>query len=172
VVDLSPFDLVIGRSFETVAEWFEPVLQRGRQAAFVDTGFLRALIVDDDQFATEARPHFQAAQQTRFYTTNLVLAETVRQLAKDSASDYPTKSRRFGTCTELVIGAAPIWVCAPPRDVVLAAYTELLSLRIVVPDLDLTDCLSLAVLKYAEHRRVFGFDSHFRVFGAALEPRP
>ena len=39
-----------------------------------------------------------------------------------------------------------------------------------MPDLDLTDCLSIAVLNYARHKRVFGFDKHFTVFGARLEP--
>jgi predicted nucleic acid-binding protein len=171
MLDLSVHPLTIGRDANDIAVWFAPVFERGRAAVFVDTGFLRAILFEEDQYSVEARAHFNAYADGNIYTTNLVLAETVRQITKDRASDFPSRARRFGACSELVLGSARIWVCAPPRDVLFEAYEVLAEARAARSDLDLTDCLSLSVLQYARHRRVFGFDDHFRVFGAALEPR-
>ncbi len=171
MLDLNDYGLVIGRPSDSTADWFEPVLSRGRGAVFLDTGFLRALLIDDDQYVNEAREHFAKSKQQNFYTTDLVLAEIVRQSAKDSSADYPTRRRRVSECGRLILGDAFVWICSPPRDFVLHAFETLIEARETREDLDLTDCLSLAVLDYAEHRRVFGFDDHFRIFGAALEPR-
>lgn len=169
MVDLTRHSLTIGRAASDVEEWFRPVLDRGRGAAFIDTGFLKGLFFDRDQYSATARAHFAAASGN-FYTTNLVLAETVRQIAKDSGVDYPTKSFMFDKCTELMIDSGTVFVCVPPRDILLDAYQELSNARSDQPSLDLCDCLSIMVLEHAQHRRVFGFDSHFTVFGALLEP--
>src|SRR5438445_2552717 len=169
MVDLSRHSLTIGRAASEVAEWFRPVLDRGRGAAFIDTGFLKGLFFDRDQYAATARAHFAVASGN-FYTTNLVLAEAVRQITKDKLSDYPTKNLMFDRCTELMIDSGSVFVCAPPRDLVLGAYQELSDARLVQPSLDLCDCLSIIVLEHAQHRRVFGFDAHFSTFGALLEP--
>jgi predicted nucleic acid-binding protein len=170
MVDLTKHSLTIGRPASDVADWFRPVLDRGRGAAFIDTGFLKGLFFDSDQYTATARAHFEAASGN-FYTTNLVLAEAVRQIAKDKIADYPTKSFMFDKCTDLMIGSGRVFVCVPPRELVLSAYQELSEARPSQPGLDLCDCLSVIVLEHAQHRRVFGFDSHFSIFGAQLEPR-
>lgn len=169
MVDLSSYNLTIGRPAKEVADWFRPVLDRGRGAAFVDTGFLKALIFEGDQYATPARSLFNRASGN-FYTTSLVLAEVVRQITKDTGASHPTKTLMFSKCTELMIDTGTIFVCVPPRDVVLGAYQELRDARVFLPSLDLCDLLSITVLEHAQHRRVFGFDSHFSSFGASLEP--
>lgn len=137
---------------------------------FVDTGFIKALIDHADAYSAAARRHFSSSRGITYYTTNLVLAEVARQIAKDKGSDFPTRSTWFGRCTELLISTETIYVCSPPRDVVLEAYALLTSARESIPKLDLCDALSVVVLDYAKHRRVFGFDSHFTSFGANLEP--
>ena len=76
----------------------------------------------------------------------------------------------FNKCTELMIESGTVFVCVPPRDILLNAYQELSNARAAQPSLDLCDCLSIMVLEHARHRRVFGFDSHFTTFGALLEP--
>jgi predicted nucleic acid-binding protein len=170
MVDLSSYDLIIGRSFQGTDAWFDPVLERGRGAVFVDTGFFRALLDDRDQYSEEAREHFRKAAGQNFYTTNLVVAEVVRQICKNSSIDFDMKGRRLGDCRTLAIETAQVWICAPPRELVIQAYAYLVDARSFAPSLDLTDALSLVVLNYAQHRRVFGFDGCFRSFGAALEP--
>lgn len=171
MIDLSNHGLGIDRAYGEVAEWFRPVLDRGRGAAFVDTGFLKALISDDDSYAPSAQRHYkESALGTNFYTTSLVLAEAVRQVAKQKGIDYPTQQRQFEQCSEILVDRAYVFVCHPPRDILMKAYEELRETRQTAPTLDLSDALSVAVLDYARHRRVFGFDRHFRVFGAQLEP--
>ena len=81
MLNLSDYPLNIGIAEKEAAEWFYPVLDRGRGAAFIDTGFLRGLFFDNDPYATTARSYFASASGN-FYTTNLVLAETVRQTQK------------------------------------------------------------------------------------------
>jgi len=169
MVNLSGYSLTIGRPASEVADWFRPVLDRGRGAAFVDTGFLKGLFFDKDQYAATARALFTRASGN-FYTTNLVLAEAVRQITKESGVDHQTKALMFDRCTELMINTGTIFVCVPPRDIILDAYQELRDARVAQPSLDLCDLLSVTVLEHAQHRRVFGFDHHFSSFGASLEP--
>jgi predicted nucleic acid-binding protein len=171
VFDLSTYSLGIDRAYEGVQDWFRPVLDRGRGAAFVDTGFLKAIINDKDPLAPPAKRHYEeSVAGTNFYTTSLVLAEAVRQVAKQKGIDFPTQQRQFERCSELLIDRAHVFVCHPPREVLMSAYEALRETRQTEPTLDLSDALSIAVLDYARHRRVFGFDGHFRTFGAQLEP--
>ena len=169
MLNLSDYPLNIGIAEKEAAEWFYPVLDRGRGAAFIDTGFLRGLFFDNDPYATTARSYFASASGN-FYTTNLVLAETVRQISKAKGTDVPTKTVMFGKCTHLLVDTNTIYVCAPPRSLIMNAYRELKEIRQSIPALDLCDLLSIAVLEHAQHRRVFGFDSHFTTYGAQLEP--
>jgi predicted nucleic acid-binding protein len=167
--DLTKYSVRVAIPFQQTADWFMPVLNRGRDAVFVDTGFLKALIDHTDQYTTPARLHFAIAK-ANFYTTNLVLAETVRQIAKTKGIDWVTKTRRFGRCDDLLIDTGRIFVCAPPRELILEAYGELKEARLWSRSLDLCDILSVTVLNYANHRRVFSFDNDFKQFGAMLEP--
>lgn len=171
MLNLSTYGLLIERASNEVDSWFRPVFENGRGAAFVDTGFLKAVIDDNDSLSAVARRHYgESAVDTNFYTTSFVLAETVRQIAKQKGIDYPTQQRWFEQCSELLIDRAQVFVCHPPRDLLMKAYEELRESRQTAPTLDLSDALSIVVLDYARHRRVFGFDSHFSVFGAQLEP--
>jgi predicted nucleic acid-binding protein len=169
MLDLSKYGMRIALPLQDVDDWFQPVFNRGRDAVFVDTGFLKGLVDDTDQFSNIARLHFASAK-ANFYTTNLVLAETVRHIAKTKGVDWATKSRRFGRCEELLIDNDRVFVCAPPRELIIQAYDELKEARAWSQSLDLCDILSVTVLNYAHHGRVFSFDNDFRQFGARLEP--
>jgi len=175
MIDLSLYNLTLGRTLEGAAEWFRPVLDRGRGAALIDTGFLRAMIDENDQYAFDARKYYDdSAPSTHFYTTSLVLAETVRQIAKGKPRgghvDYAMRQRWFDQCSEILIDRTYVFVCHPPRELLISAYQELRATRQIMPSLDLCDALSVSVLDYAQHRRVFGFDGHFNTFGAQVEP--
>lgn len=170
MIDLSTYNPQIGCQEPNVPEWLRPVIFRGRGAAFVDTGFLKALIDQRDQYHDIAKAHLDASVVTNFYSTSLVLNEVVRQIAKEKGIDYPTRNAWFGKCTELFFDHDSIYVCQPPRDIIIETYDQLSIDRDVLPDLDLCDALSINVLKYAKHNRVFGFDSHLTIFGASIEP--
>jgi predicted nucleic acid-binding protein len=154
MVDLSPYPTRIDKPFQDIEEWFRPVIERGRDAVFIDTGFIRALLIDEGG-RTEIAKYFLEATPANFYTTDLVLAEVVRQVVK-SKGDTTSREQQFKECSELLINTSVIFVCAPPREVVLQAYDELVEARQTEPKLDLCDMLSIVVLDYAMHRRVFG----------------
>jgi predicted nucleic acid-binding protein len=168
MIDLSNYNLTIGKEIAEIDDWFKPVFDRGRGASFIDTGFLRALLYEKDQYSAIAKNHFKGAV-ANFYTTNLVLAEIVRQIAKSNDS-FIVKKNTFDNCHSLLIESNAIYVCAPPREIILKAVRELKQSQEIDSKLDLCDILSITVLDYANHKRVFGFDSHFSVFGAQLEP--
>lgn len=168
MINLSSYNLTIGRT-ASAADWFGPILARGRGAAFVDTGFITALIFKDDQYSRDAQRAFRVSR-ANFYTTNLVLAEVVRQITKAGNLNASLKNQHFAQCSRILVDSEDILVCAPPRDIVITAYSALRESRTIHPSLDLCDLLSLVVLDYAHHRRVLGFDTHFRSFGAQLEP--
>jgi predicted nucleic acid-binding protein len=167
MIDLSPYPLTIGTT--SGEPWMQPVLDRGRGAAFVDTGFIRALMDGNDRYHARAESHFKRAT-VNCYTTSLVLAEAIRQVAKSDGLNYRMRTQWFDFCKSALIDTERIYVCVPPRIVLMEAFRELESMRPSLPDLDLCDTLSIAVLNHASHKRVFGFDSHFTTFGAQLEP--
>lgn len=120
MLDLSKYGAQIAVPYKEADDWFKPVLDRGRDGVFVDTAFLKALVDHKDHFSPVARPHFDSAK-ANFYTTSLVLAETVRQIAKTKGVDWTTKMRRFGRCEELLIDNDRVFVCAPPRELIIQA---------------------------------------------------
>ena len=171
VVDLSKYPTNIDLSREEVEDWFRPVFERGRAAVFVDTGFLRALIFQGDQYSYVAEEQFEGAVHTNAYTTTLVLAELVRQLAKDKKSREFERDSMFEKFSDLVFESGRFVVCSPPVALARQAYEELLCPGRRIVGLDLCDAVSMKVLEYARHRRVFGFDRrHFQEAGALVEP--
>ena len=169
MVDLSRYSHRIGLDGHVVS-WFEQVVARGRDAAFVDTCYLRALLDTGDQGHEAARVHFDGAS-ANLYTTSLVLAEIARQIAKHKVADYRLKARMFGECGELLIDTGRVFVCSPDHEAMIGAYQLMQNLRDELDHkLDLCDALSMFVLGYAQHNRVFGFDRHFRAVGGMVEP--
>lgn len=168
MLDLWRHSPKIARPFDEADEWFRPVIHNGRGAAFVDTSFLIALINPDDQFHSDAEKLFLNST-ARYYTTAMVIAETVRLIVK---GDSRTRERHFGLCSDFVLRNNLVVVCNPPREFVMQCYGEFVESRQQIDvKLDLCDYISAAVLDYARHRRVFGFDRrHFTSLGALLEP--
>jgi predicted nucleic acid-binding protein len=173
MVDLNEYGLTIGIEADRVEGWFKPVLSRGRGAVFVDTGFLRGLFTSsgEDQYSSQATAHFDGAAATNFYTTDLVLAEAVRQIAKEKGLSGNKRKKWFRECSQLVVSpSVDIFVCAPPRKYVMRSRKILQNTGLVQTGVDLCDVLTGVVLDYACHRRIFGFDSDLAKFGAQLEP--
>jgi predicted nucleic acid-binding protein len=168
MLDLTRHSPRIERSLDDADEWFRPVIDNGRGAAFVDTSFLIALISADDQFHDAAERLFDNST-ARYYTTAMVVAEAVRQIVKGANR---AREGLLERCTEFVLRNALVVVCSPPREFVLQSYREFIEIRGSIDvKLDFGDYISMAVLDYARHRRVFGFDRrHFTALGALLEP--
>ena len=169
MITLAEYSPLIRALPEEVEEWFRPVLDKGRGAAFVDTGFIRALVDTKDQYHTSAKRVFESISNTNIYTTSLVLAEIMRQVAKGDADRY-RKSQWFGKCEEYIYEKRSIFVCYPPEEAYDVAFALLKEGRQVEPKLDLCDAMTICVLDHAKHKRVLGFDRHLGSFGAQLEP--
>lgn len=145
------------------------MVDAGRNAAFVDTGYIRALLDErDERHATVRR--FHEGLSASLYTSALVVAEAVRQFAKADQVSQDWRWARVESLTAIFARDYGITVCAPPDNVIGAALDELTEMQRFLVRLDLCDLVSMLVLDLLSHRRVLGFDDHFRSIGASLEP--
>lgn len=165
---LSKFTPVI-RASENSEDWLQPVIRNGRGAAFIDTGFLRGLLDETDQYHDISRIHFEDISGTALYTTSFVLLEVTRQIAKHKQVSKFQIDNMLIQAEALFVNDTVITICIPNRRIVDLSMRRLCELRRQV-DLDLCDVTSISVLEYAQHSRVLGYDQHLAYFGANLEP--
>lgn len=170
MIDIGGHPLTLGFRFDEPPDWLRPMVDLGRRdAAFVDTGYLLALSDPNDPYHSIATDHWNGSALIG-YTTQLVLAETVRGLAKRKGLTQSIRVARVEHLKRLTIDENDIIVCAPPRELVLRAFRELIDMQRILDKLDLCDCCSMLALDEAQHRRVLTFDNtHFGAVGAFLE---
>lgn len=170
MIDVGHHPLTLGVGFAQAPSWATALVDLGRRdAAFVDTGFLVALLHSNDGLHELANEHWEN-NTFLTYTTPLVIAEVVRQLAKARAVPQPWRLERVSNVRRMIVDRKEIVVCDTPRELINAALRELDEMQKTIDRLDLCDCLSMMVLDSLMHRRVFGFDSDFQIVGATLEP--
>lgn len=166
---LSSFSPII-RAPADSEDWFQPVINRGRGAAFIDTGFLRGLLDETDQYHTISKLHFDEIKGTSLYTTSFVLLEVTRQISKNKQISRDKSREMLDYAANLMVEDQVILVCVPSRRIIDLSLNRLCELRRTVNKLDLCDVTSITVLEYAQHARVLGYDQHLSYFGAQLEP--
>ena len=169
VIDVGAYALVLDVRASDVPAWLLPVVEGGRDAAFVDTGYIRALLDERDARHGVVR-QFHEGLSASLYTSALVVAEAARQLAKAGRVDQAWRWDRVDALASIFVHQRRITICAPPDDVVAAGLRRLSEMQRVITGLDLCDLMSMVVLDMLNHRRVLGFDNHFRTIGASLEP--
>jgi predicted nucleic acid-binding protein len=169
LIALGDHPLSLGVRRDEAPEWLWPLIDAGRDAAYVDTGYLRALVDDGDGHHAVVADHWRSTKAI-FYTSPLVVAEAVRQVAKHGGVNQQWRWDRVNDTKVLFVDDRMILVCAPPDEVVRLALVELVNMQQILVRLDLCDSLSMVILNVLRHRRVLGFDDHFRSVGAALEP--
>ena len=161
---------MLGVGLEEAPEWLRPLLEAGRDAAYVDTWYLRALLDDYDDYHAVVDAHWEVTT-ANFYTSPLVVAEAVRHLAKHGGGvSHQWRWDRVNRTKTMIVDDRVILICAVPTQVFEHALVELVDMQQSLPKLDLCDSLSMVILNALQHRRVLGSDDHFRVVGAALEP--
>jgi predicted nucleic acid-binding protein len=165
LIDVGKYGLVLEVSTEQVPPWLRPVIDAGRDAAFVDTSYLRALLDerDDRHGAVTA---FHGGLSASLYTSALVVAEAARQFAKAKAVNQQWRWERVETLARILAVEQHMVICAPPDAAVRDALLALSDNQRLLGRLDLCDSLSMLVLDALRHRRVLGFDDHFRAIGA------
>jgi predicted nucleic acid-binding protein len=170
LIDIGGHSLLIGVPRAEVPDWALAVLEQGRRdAAYVDTGYLRALVDPRDSHHAVVREHWRV-NKTVAYTSSLVASEATRQLAKAKGVDQHWRWDKVESVKRLMIDDRSVIVCSPPRDVVLQAMAVLVELQRSLIRLGLCDCVTLLMLDVLRHRRVLGFDDHLNAVGASLEP--
>lgn len=169
MISIGSYPLLLGVERPCAPRWAIPIIDAGRDAAYVDTGYLKALFDDADQYHTVARAHWQTTKAV-LYTSSLVLGEVYRQFAKTGRRDQTWRWTCVRTVTQFVMVDRRILVCCPPHDVLERAIKELGEMQESLVRLDLCDSLSMVILDTMRHRRVLSFDDHFRSVGASLEP--
>jgi predicted nucleic acid-binding protein len=169
MIDVGRYSLVLDVEAARVAPWLRPVLEAGRDAAFVDTGYLRALLDErDDRHGAVGA--FHMGLSASLYTSSLVVTEAARQFAKASNVSQAWCWGRVEQLADVLSYERGITICSPPTEVIHDALGRLKPMQRVLGGLDLCDLVSMLVLDGLSHRRVLGFDNHFRAVGAALEP--
>jgi predicted nucleic acid-binding protein len=169
VIDVGGYGLVLAATPADVAPWLRPVIEAGRDAAFVDTSYIRALLDDrDDRHA--AVDAFHNGLSASLYTSALVVAEAARQFAKAERVGQDWRWQRVEQLTAILATEEQMVICAPPETVIRDALAVLNDMQRVLLRLDLCDLVSMLALEALNHRRVLGFDDHFRAVGASLEP--
>jgi predicted nucleic acid-binding protein len=169
LIALGDHPLSLGVRRDQAPEWLQPLIDAGRDAAYIDTGYLRGLVDERDERHLIVTDHWRSTKAV-FYTSPLVVAEAVRQVAKHGGVDQEWRWEKIDQTKTLFIDDRMILVCAPPDEVVRTALVELVNMQRILVRLDLCDSLSMVILDAVQHRRVLGFDDHFRAVGAALEP--
>jgi predicted nucleic acid-binding protein len=172
MIYIGDYPMNVGVATADAPAWSTHVLQAGRDAAFVDTGYLVALLNPHDQQHRVAREHWETTKAI-FYTSSLVVSEIVRQMAKANGPTIDQNWRwdKVSAVNAMFVADRRVTLCSPPRALVLEALTELIAMqRELESRLDLCDSVSMMILDQLRHRRVCGFDNHFRAVGASLEP--
>jgi predicted nucleic acid-binding protein len=170
LIALGDHPLTLGVTRDETPDWLVGLVDAGRDAAYVDTWYLRALLDDYDDHHAVVAAHWEATT-ANFYTSPLVIAEAVRQVAKHG--EGVTQQWRWERVTQtkvMIVDDRSILICAPPEEALKLAFVELVEMQQSLPRLDLCDSLSMVILNALQHRRVLGSDDHFRYVGAALEP--
>lgn len=165
---LSAFTPIV-RAPEESEDWLRPVIRNGRGAAFIDTGFLRGLLDETDQYHEISKLHFEEISGTALYTTSFVLLEVTRQIAKHKQAPKNRINAMLEDAASIFLNDATVTICVPNRRIIDLSIRRLCELRLQL-ELDLCDVTSISVLEYAQHSRVLGYDQHLAYFGAQLEP--
>ena len=170
MINIGRHPLTIGVPSSQVPSWSYELFTSGRRdAAFVDTGYLRALLDERDQYHSIAAEYFSSVDSI-FYTSGFVLSEATRQMAKARRVAQGWRWERVERIKELTLDSGTVLVVTPPQDIVSRALSLLVDWQKVIVRLDLCDVISILALDVLEHRRVVGFDSDFAVLGATMEP--
>jgi predicted nucleic acid-binding protein len=169
MIDLGAYDLLVGVE-KPWPLWAEPLDQANRRdAAFVDTSYLAALLNPEDERHGVVTRHARSTRVLR-YTTSFVVCETVRQIVKGGYARLNVRQARVSECKRVTLDDGDILICSPSREMVAAGYSALQEMQMTFTKLDLCDAISFVTLDALRHRRVLGFDHHFRSAGAQLEP--
>lgn len=133
---------------------------------FIDSGgFISLTYKDDNEHIRAVRYYKSVRDNVLFYTTNLVIAETytwLRYHASHSAAikllDIIEKSATNGELTVIQIDIA----IEEKARKILRKYSD--------QSFSYVDATSFVVLELLNINEVFGFDSHYFIFGKNLHP--
>lgn len=141
-------------------------MDQGRSKIFIDSGGFIALTYKDDQEHKKAVQYYTSIKdRATFYTTNLVVAETYTWLRYHTSHSAAVKFldviKESTECKELVVIQVNVAIEEKARELLRKYADQVFSY---------TDATSFIVLDLLSIEEVFGFDSHFLIFGKNLHP--
>jgi predicted nucleic acid-binding protein len=131
---------------------------------FIDTGAFVGRYFPRDQHHPAAVRTWNALARDRepFITSNFILDEAFTLLARRAGYSFAAdKARR-------IYSSNTILILRPSEDHELMAL-DLLE-KYADQEVNFTDCVSFALMKSHEIRKVFTFDRHFRLAGFEVSP--
>lgn len=141
-------------------------MDQGRCKVFVDSGGFIALAYKDDKEHFKAVQYYALIKDTYlFYTTNLVVAETYTWLRYHTSHSTAVKFldiiERSAASGELLVIQVDTEIEQKARKI-LRKYTD--------QTFSYVDATNFIVLDLLDIKEVFGFDSHYYIFGKSLRP--
>ncbi|MGB9661905.1 MAG: type II toxin-antitoxin system VapC family toxin [Moorellaceae bacterium] len=142
------------------------MVARGRSRVFIDSGGFIALIYSDDEEHIRAVRYYNSIKaSSTFYTTNMVISETYTWLRYHTSHPVAVKFldtiERASKNNELVIVQVDISIEEKARQI-LRKYGD--------QDFSYVDAVSFVTLELLRINDVFGFDTHYLIFGKNLHP--
>ncbi|MEX2176931.1 MAG: PIN domain-containing protein [Pirellulaceae bacterium] len=134
--------------------------------AFLDTSFLLAIAIANDQFHEPAQAHWveseQSANHHKFVTTSYILNEVVTYL---NSRSLHAKAVEIGT---LLLAAEIVRLVHVEEPLFLEGWRFFERHR--DKTYSLTDCISFVLMKQLGIQTAFTFDHHFQQAGFLKEP--
>jgi predicted nucleic acid-binding protein len=132
---------------------------------FVDTGALLARYLGQDQYHATATAFWNDLYKSgeSCFTSNFVLDETFTLLGRRAGYDFAAQR------ASNIYASRLLYILRPDQEDEVKAVG--IFQKFAEHRVSFTDCISFALMRKENIKRVFSFDSHFRWAGFELWPR-
>ena len=122
---------------------------------YIDTGAFIARYIANDQFHVQATSQWTNSRNSKLYTSNVVIDETLTLLSRRAGGEFANKKGHS-------IYASPLFtILRPDKKDEIAALEYLL--KYADQSISYTDCISFTLMQKFRIETVFGFDKHFEL---------
>lgn len=132
---------------------------------YIDSGAFLARYLAHDQCHSHAVRYWRELQRSRepCVTSNFVLDETITLLARRTTYAFAAERAR------VLYGPKSVTILRPDDGDEISAVV--LFEKFADQRVSFTDCVSFALMRKHQIKRVFSFDRHFELAGFDLQPR-
>lgn len=137
------------------------------RSVFVDSGGWLSIVIRTDRYHAEGSVYYRRLldERTELITSDYVLDEVITRLRYDVGHEA---AKRFIQLVEKAIEGGVLRLVYVDESIWYEAVQVFLQYADV--RLSFTDCTSFAILQRLGVMEVFGYDAHFGLVGAMLQP--